>query len=250
MRTERARERFDCIDGVRTFSRVEGSGPEVVLVHGAGVSTEYWRPAQRELAEAGPFRVHALDLPGFGRSDDPPWALRLPTLAHHLGEWLEQVVPERCVLVGQSLGCEVALLCAAARPEQVRKLVLVGPAALPHLRSLTIQLARAALDAPRESLALYRAIIPAYWRCGPLRLLHMLLEQKRYDFHTVLRRTTQPTLVLRGTEDPVVAERRAREVADLLPCGEYGEYPGPHGSHFSHAPELAAAMLPFLTRAE
>src|SRR5438874_1171556 len=77
-------ERFHRVNGLRTFSRVMGEGPEVVLVHGAGVSSAYWKPAQRLLACREGFRVHALDLPGFGRSQDAPWPPELSRLTDHL----------------------------------------------------------------------------------------------------------------------------------------------------------------------
>jgi len=236
------------VHGLRTFSRVAGEGPDVVLVHGAGVSSEYWRPAQRALAERGPFRVHALDLPGFGRSQDPDWPPELPRLAKHLHAWLEQVVPGRCHLVGQSLGCEITLCAAVEEPERFERLALAGPAGLPWLRSVAGQIVRAGLDAPFEKPSLYPAILPAYWRCGPRRLVRLLKEQKRCDVEKLLHEVSHPTLVLRGEKDMVVSRKRVETLARALPHGEAATMPGAHGSHFTHAEDFARIVAPFLAR--
>src|SRR5690242_17673940 len=86
-------ERRTRLGGVETYSRTLGIGPDVVLIHGVGVSSRYWVPAQLALAATGHFRVHALDLPGFGKSETPPWELTVKNLSHHLLEWIDAVIP-------------------------------------------------------------------------------------------------------------------------------------------------------------
>jgi pimeloyl-ACP methyl ester carboxylesterase len=217
----------------------------VVLVHGAGVSTAYWRPAQECLAESG-FRVHALDLPGFGRSEDPPWPPELPRLADHLLAWIDTAIPGPCHLVGQSLGCEIALLAGVEDADRFPRLVLAAPAGLPELRSLAAELLLTAVDAPRETPALYRAILPAYLRCGCRRMLRALLEQRRHRIRHTLHRIRQPVLVLRGKRDAVVSAGRVRAVARAMPQAETAEIQGAHGAHFTHAAEFAARVAAFL----
>lgn len=241
-------EQYRTINGVRTFSRSLGIGEDVVLVHGAGVSEAYWRPAQAALAAAGRFRVHALDLPGFGRSGEPAAELTFGYLADHLCAWLEDAVPRPCRLVGQSLGCDLAAMAAAARPDRVRRVVLAAPAGLPVLESLAEQLIRAGLDAPRETLRLYGAILPAYFRCGLPRLFGVLREQKR-DRTELLRRLRQPVLVLWGRDDPVVTRERAARVIRLLPNAAAEEVPGAHAAHFTHAEGFGRMVGQFLSSA-
>jgi pimeloyl-ACP methyl ester carboxylesterase len=54
----------------RVADRVPPWFPAIVLVHGLGVSSRYMAALARELAPF--YRVHAVDLPGFGRSEKPP----------------------------------------------------------------------------------------------------------------------------------------------------------------------------------
>ena len=241
-----AHEERRAVHDIPTYSRALGQGEDVVLVHGVGVSTRYWVPLQEELAATGRFRVHTVDLPGFGRSADPPWRPELPRYAEHLRAWLDQAVPGRFHLVGQSLGCEVAAMCAATCPERVRSLTLAGPSGLPTLRSLTAQLGRALLDAPREPLRLYRVITPDYLRCGLWRIFLALREQKRYHVAELLASLCLPTLLIRGERDPVVTAERLAAIAKALPYAATAEVPGAHGAHFTHARAFARVLQPFL----
>ena len=238
-------EHYHTISGLRTFSRVMGAGPEIVLVHWAGVSTEYWKPAQRALALDG-FRVHALDLPGFGRSEDPPWPPELPRLSAHLQAWLRQTTPSRITLIGQSLGCELSVLGALEMPEKVERVVLAATCSLPDLDSILKELLLAAVDAPREPLALYPAILPAYFRCGLLRVARVLREQRGYPDGTALARVSQPTLVLRGARDPLVTPRRQARIVEVLPRGTAVTIPGAHAAHFTHPSEFAREVNRFI----
>ncbi len=239
-------ERIHVVDGLRTFSRVVGEGPDVVLVHGAGVSSRYWLPAQRLLAAAGPFRVHALDFPGFGQSQNPDWPPELPRLARHLAHWLDAVGIHQCSLVGQSVGCEISVLTTAFRRTQVERLVLAAPSGLPHLDSLTAQLFAAAVDAPREPLLVFGAILPDYFRCGPQRLLRILAEQLKCPAEVLLPGIQQPVLVLRGERDTVVTEARVRATAAALPHARTVTVPGAHAAHLSHPEAFVEGIAPFL----
>ncbi len=234
------------VRGLSTYSRTVGEGVDVVLVHGAGVSARYWHPLQRELARRGGFRVHAVDLPGFGRSADPEWKPELPRYAEHLRAWLEGWVREPFHLVGQSLGCEIGALCAAACPERVRSLTLAAPCGMPTLRFLSAQLARAALDAPREPVGLYRVIVPDYLRCGLWRILLALQEQKRYHVAELLQGLRLPTLLVRGERDPIVTPERLEAIAKLLPSAGTASVPGAHGAHFTHPRPFAELLGDFL----
>lgn len=103
-------------------------GTPVVLVHGFGASGYHWRYCAPTLAEK--HRVFAPCLLGFGLSDKPKEAtyengeLWRDQLVH----FLEDVVKEPAVLVGNSLGGRAVLHVAATRPDLVRGLVLVNSA--------------------------------------------------------------------------------------------------------------------------
>ena len=98
--------------------------PPVLFVHGLG-SAGYleWRFNLPAIARR--HQVFALDLPGFGRSEQPPDGYGIPLFADVVEEYI-RARGIRPVLVGTSMGGRVALEVALRSPDAVRKLVLVN----------------------------------------------------------------------------------------------------------------------------
>nr|WP_244278993.1 alpha/beta fold hydrolase [Synechococcus sp. UW179B] len=100
----------------------------VLLIHGFGANTNHWRFNQPVLAEQVP--TYAIDLLGFGRSDQPQAQLNDELASHnsvHYGFdlWAQQVadfchdvIDRPVVLVGNSIGGVVALRAAQLIKEQ------------------------------------------------------------------------------------------------------------------------------------
>jgi pimeloyl-ACP methyl ester carboxylesterase len=103
----------------------------MLLLHGLGGSTLHWELVGPVLARRLGAEVTAIDLPGFGLTRAAPAAATLPIATDVVIGLLES---EGAVdLVGSSMGGAIATALAAARPELVRRLVLVTPA-LPQPR--------------------------------------------------------------------------------------------------------------------
>lgn len=111
------------MDGARTEL-----GTPVVLVHGFGASGYHWRYCAPSLSRN--HRVYAPCLIGFGLSEKPQDAVYVDgeLWRDQLVHFLENVVQEPAVLVGNSLGGRAVLHVAATRPDLVRGLVLVNSA--------------------------------------------------------------------------------------------------------------------------
>jgi pimeloyl-ACP methyl ester carboxylesterase len=90
-----------------SFSR-QGSGPPLLLLHGAGSSRRAWSTVTRRLAQR--YDVLAPDLPGFGQSpallDTAP---DVPAIADAVASWLQKIGVQRPHIAGNSLGGGVAL---------------------------------------------------------------------------------------------------------------------------------------------
>ena len=100
--------------------------PAVVLHHSTGPIG--WVPFHDELARR--FAVHAVDLPGYGRSDRPGWARVPRDLAILLNRALEQLELEEVTLIGAGFGGFVAAEMATMTDARLRSLVLVGAAGI------------------------------------------------------------------------------------------------------------------------
>lgn len=115
------------VDGRRVHHRVDGAGPPVLLLHGIG-RTLHDFTEQHELL-AGRYRLHSVDLPGYGGSLPMTRPYTLPALARFVGRYLDAVgIDEPVHLVGNSLGGAVAMGFAVAQPARVASLTLVASA--------------------------------------------------------------------------------------------------------------------------
>lgn len=102
---------------------VTGEGPDVMLVHGLGLSSmKTWTYQIPALARK--YRVHAYDVRGFGESDNPLGKYSVQQHAYDLYELLKTLKLERVILVGFSMGGWISLQFVLDHPEMVRGLVL------------------------------------------------------------------------------------------------------------------------------
>lgn len=101
-------------------------GPVVVLVHGLGGSHLNWDLLAPLLNDHA--RLFAIDLPGFGRSEPGSRRASVSANAAVLHRFLDQVVGEPAVLIGNSMGGMLSILAAGEHPDAVTGLVLVDPA--------------------------------------------------------------------------------------------------------------------------
>lgn len=216
-------------------------GPAIVLVHGLGVSSRYMLPLLRELSTA--YEVHAIDLPGFGRSLDPPRHPDLRQLADAVGRWVEAAGLQAPVLLGNSLGCQHVVEAAAAGCE-TSGLVLVGPTVDRAARSWPGQVDRFIHNIPREPLtSLLPAVVPAYLRSGPVRMLRLFREALGDHLEQRLPSVSTPVLLVRGAEDPVSSRPWCESLAGRAPRGRSVEIASAaHAVHFSHPAAVAAAV--------
>ena len=101
-----------------------GSGSPVVLLHGAMCDRRVWRAEVEDLARD--LEVVTWDAPGHGESADPPEGFGLEDHARCLAGLLRAIDVGPAHVVGHSWGGGLALQLAAAHPDTVRSLVLVG----------------------------------------------------------------------------------------------------------------------------
>lgn len=121
--------RSTAVRGVTIESLVAGSGTPVVLIHGLGANKVSFLPTFDGLADR--YEVHAIDLPGFGKSSKP-----LPTGRRYTMAWMADVVHGYLVrnelseayLVGNSMGGRISVEVGLRHPGSVRGVVGLGAA--------------------------------------------------------------------------------------------------------------------------
>ncbi|MEX0835579.1 MAG: alpha/beta fold hydrolase [Nitriliruptor sp.] len=166
------RTRRTNVRGIELESIVAGTGTPVLLLHGLGASKVSFLPTLDGLG-GDRFEVHALDLPGFGKSSKPLPAGRRYTMA-----WMADAVHGYLIrngirsahIVGNSMGGRIATELGLRHPGSVRSVVGLGSAV--------------AFDEYRRIAPLLRVSRPQYLAVAPLRARRAWIEAGlRHLFH-------------------------------------------------------------------
>lgn len=224
-----------------------GDGVPIVHVHGFAISGEYLMPAARLLAGR---RVNVVpDLPGYGRSERRDRVLDIPALAEALMAVLDALDIEKAVLLGNSMGCPVALEVAHAVPDRVHGLVLVSPAGGVQNQPLVRALGQLGKDVLRESPRMFPIALPDYVRFGPVNGLRLFHELTRYPSLERLLHSPAPSLAVLGLRDPLMpSPARVSEIVHLASQDLAVALvdTAAHAVNFSHPAELAATVEAWL----
>jgi 2-hydroxy-6-oxonona-2,4-dienedioate hydrolase len=223
------------------------SAPAVVLVGGTALSGRYLLPTAVALASRVP--VWVPDLPGRGASEAPSATMEVQEHANFLVSWMRAVGMERAAVLGNSMGCQIAVEVAVRHPDRLSHLVLQGPTPDVRTRSVVRHLVRLARDGIHEPTSLGPLELVDWLRAGPRHGVHQGRATLRHRIEERLPAVRCPALVVRGSKDPVVPQDWAREVTQMLPDGELRVVPGAgHSLVYSHALELARITEGFLTQ--
>lgn len=111
------------------YVELNPGGKETLLfIHGLGSYLKFWRYQLDAFAAEG-YRVIAVDLPGFGKSDKPA---SFPYTTEAMSDVVRELVnvtgAHRPILIGHSMGGQTALSYAIRFPHEIRALVLTSPA--------------------------------------------------------------------------------------------------------------------------
>lgn len=264
--------RFVDVPGARLHYLERGTGPEIVLLHGASTNLRDFMPTLVEpLAED--HRVVVFDRPGYGYSTRPrgPWLdpARQAALLHHA---LSALGVSRPVLVGHSWAASLVLAYALAYPVDVAGLVTLSGATHPWRGGVSLMRNLAMLPAIGPWLAatvvwpLGRTLVEAGIR-GALQPhvpaetyrrqtaidLQLRANQFLADAHDVgrlspflavqARRYPEidvPLCVITGTRDAVVSPRlHSHSLHEQLPKSRLVVIDGAgHAPHHSHAEDV------------
>jgi len=216
----------------------------LVFVHGLSSTMGFWEYQLPHFAEER--RVLALDLPGYGMSGKPDAPYTPPWFSEVLLAWMDQLGLDQVIVVGHSMGGQVALTFALAHPDRVAGLVLAAPAGFERFSPGAAMWMKPywtegrALEAREEELrATFTQVVFNRPDPGVERLLRERVQLGRgEDFkgtsvavsrsiagmvdHPVLDRLDEldlPTLIVFGTDDkmipnPVFTGGRTRTVAE------------------------------------
>ncbi len=112
------------VDGLRIAYRRAGTGPPLLLLHGAPGDSRVWRTQLEGLSDD--FTVIAWHTPGFGASADPPESWRMREFGACLAGFVNALGLWRPHVLGHSWGSTLALDLYRQLPSVPKTLLLVG----------------------------------------------------------------------------------------------------------------------------
>lgn len=237
-------------NGVHSYYEIYGTGPPLVLLHGAAMLVEAWRPQIDALS--GHFTVYVPERRGVGRTEDIPGEWSYSGMAADTAAFMDATKIKEAAVVGLSDGGIIALILAYTRPDLVGQLVVSGanlnPAGLGVFKD---ELARMT---PEELLAsvppqvtpwleLQRRVSPDRGQSLVRSFAKMREMWLNFDIaHSQLARISAPTLVMAGDHDMIPVSHTV-EIWTSIPGAQLCI--APDASHFwlEEEPELANRVI-------
>jgi pimeloyl-ACP methyl ester carboxylesterase len=240
-------DQFLSVEGLLTHYRSWGTGKPVVMIHGFWSWSFTWEPLAELLAGSN-FRCLALDLKGYGLTEKPQGAdYSHRALARFTISFMDALGVDTAVLIGSSMGGNVALHAALRYPDRFAGLVLLAPAVFvpwrtagtvgmllhfPPLRRIARHLLRRYAKSEVATEALKRSyfdvshVTPSLIELyrTPLRtagwdeaIIGALRESRQNSVVDRLPNVRQPTLAIWGKHDRVVPPQLAQRLAMSMP---------------------------------
>lgn len=232
-----------------------GDGATLICCNGAFTSSLFWMRTAQVLG--GHHRVVLWDYPGHGASGlgQPVDDVSIPTLARYVDRIRAELRASQVVLLGHSMGCQVALEARNLFPDRVAGLVLVAPTAgrlrdwrlygLPMPLVLRLLAAGGRLTRPGDptpigrlmkSNAVCRAVLRLHLMhprlidprqldayvdhivaLNPGVVVRIVAEADRHDVLRIVSAAQVPTLIVAGDRDPMVSYTFSERLGAAMP---------------------------------
>jgi magnesium chelatase accessory protein len=260
----------------RWHVQVTGTGPDVLLLHGAGASAHTWHRIVPRLDDH--YRLIAPDLPGHGFTQSPRGRASLPQVARDVAALMENMEAAPRIVIGHSAGGAIALEIARQGLLPLDRIVVIngaledfrGPAGvvfpmmarLMAMNPLTgLFLSRGSSEAQvrgligatgsdldADGLALYARLIAR--RAHVDGTLAMMAQWSLRELGAALPDIRVPTLFLHGVNDQAVALSVAERAAGAMPDARLRAFDNVGHLAQEEAPDrVVSEVLTFLTDA-
>ncbi len=197
------------------FTDVGTGEPALIFFHYFGGSVKTWVEVISRLSPA--FRCIAIDLPGFGDSQELPNDFSISESATEVAELLEPLILKKFVLIGHSMGGKIALAVAALQPGGLKQLILLAPSPpTPEPgndekrnellnaygdREALEKIAKSLVAKPLTNVQL-TAIVDDNLRINRTAWKSWIDEGSQEDISSQMKNIEVPLMVISGDEDP------------------------------------------------
>jgi 3-oxoadipate enol-lactonase len=258
-------------NGISMHYQIEGKGPNIVLIHGAGNNLNMWYHQIPVLSKN--YRVITYDIRGFGDSEGPLNRYSMSILVEDLFQLMKTINISEAIFLGFSMGARIALELATRHKQMVKALILAnsGLGLVPpsqqslELRHSILELLQKEEDVKAAELMSTYAFSPDFKERKPLefeRYLKFKLRNKPQGLARVMKGLDDsnevpdvnqlkcPILLIAGEADFYVGQEQSKKVQErllgsklvLLPCG--------HTAAVELPSEFNCAVTKFLSSVE
>jgi pimeloyl-ACP methyl ester carboxylesterase len=241
---------------------LDAAGRQVLLfLHGWGACKETFNPVIASLRER--YRLIAPDLPGCGKTGEPPRPWTVADYADFFQAFVEALGLDRqgFSACGHSHGGRLLIKWAARQPAALKRLILIDSAGLKpkrgpgwYLKVYSYKAGKTLLRLP----ALHRLLAPLlagkiakagsadYQQASPLMKRTMVLQLDE-DLRPCLSRIKAPTLLFWGGEDGDTPLEQGRLMEKEIPdAGLVVLSPAGHYSYLDQLPRFLGALTYFM----
>ena len=219
-----------------------GKKTTMVLLHGWGQNIEMMMPIANRFRDK--FNILMIDLPGFGKSSEPPagWGVYEYTLL--VKELIDKLKIQEVILVGHSFGGRIALVYASLY--QVKKLVCL---ASPYCKELTkLPLKNRIYKRAKKIKGLGWLVKIMQNKVGSVDYKNasevmrgVLVKTVNTDLSDYAKKITCPTLLIWGSIDEAVPLKRAYELEKLIKDAGVVVYDG--ATHYAYLERIDEVTL-------
>ncbi len=244
------------IDNIKINYALQGEGEYVLFLHGWGSNIKLWQGLMD--AVSSKYTALALDMPGFGESQEPPASWFVDDYVDFILKFVDEFKPKSLVLVGHSFGGRVIIKMLNRKlPFEVKKIILIDAAGIKpkktlkqKLRQTTYKMGKWVLNLPPIKKAFPDALenlrksrgSADYNSATPV-MRDTLVKVVNEDLTGLLPNIKASSLLIWGTLDTATPLSDALLMEKLIPDAGLVKVEG--GSHYAflEAPEFVARVV-------
>lgn len=237
------------VSGVNLHYKIVGEGTPVLCIHGWGGSSSSLMLLAQELKQN--CSVYLIDLPGFGKSENPPPTWGVFEYGDLIKTFIEQTgMTTPISVIGHSFGGAIALTLAAKYPYLVSKLVVCAPSWHRHATTISAprRISTILHHFPLVRRVLYKVLFPRSDMMHNPQLESNFKQIVNQDLTDVVKRVDRNTLIIWGKEDTYVPVTDAMLLHSYIPHSILSVFPGMrHDLPIRHSNLITSSIRTFLT---
>ena len=205
----------------------------LVLLHGWGQNIEMMEPIGKPFLDK--YNVLIIDLPGFGKSSEPPVAWGINEYALFVNKVIQKLKIKDIILIGHSFGGRIALVYASEY--KVKKLVCL---ASPYCKELTKLPLKNRIYKKAKKIKCLRWLARIMqnkvgstdYKNASETMRGVLVKAVNTNLSDYAKKIDAPTLIIWGSMDEAVPVKRAYELEKLIKDAGVVVYEG--ATHYAY----------------